>query len=682
MRIDQTTKELLIEPAELVKAISIQQARKAELVDAFLRKSRSEKNSSLPFLKEPSISYIYSGLSEKYKAILQKQFGDPYEFVAKNPIREMVERDYKALEFYTNYSYEKGGKMETLPSEHVEKYTKSASWLNMLIKMVSNKQFIKKTLNLKMDAFYKHVCEIIKTDGIELPFNHGNLRKRVELYQEKGYASLIDWRFGNANSAKIVEGECKEVLKGFLEHPSQYDDVFIAAMYNQWAAKAGYKDIKPGIVGVRRKEWEVELTPSRNGWDKFNSKFIRQVKGLPASTMQPLKLVECDDYNINYYYNDTEAEKSKNLQRYASYIVADSSCGLILGAAYRQAQSPTFDMVQTAWIDAMYYIRSLANDGNWYMPYEVKADHWNKNTAHPYFKRIGHFVAPQVANKAGRGYIEQLFGSPHFKRAEKAAAHNELNYNGNNITARNRGVNVEVLKNTKGRLKVGVEAENQIDKFLYYSRNMPAITKADLNAPSREQQWVERWNAMPIEDKQPISDLQFLSIFGIKHEHNGRAIAITNRGIEPQIAGIQYSYDLPNHTEMMHLIGTKVHVVYDPYDMSRVLITDFDRIRFIAKHTVLQPRGLAYQYDGSRQALNMILADKKAQVNKVAQLAEGRNYIDMEAIMLAGMMPKEELALVEQTYREQESEVSYPASDDWQQRQLERIKSKTNFDKY
>lgn len=646
---------------------------------ANLRNGANWQMETNPYTGKPMVAY--ETLTDEHKQKLKAYFGDVYDYVAKDPLRKLVERDFQALEFYSTYRYEKNGKQETLPSEHVEKYTLAASWLNMISKLLADKVYIKKTLNLKLDSFWLSVCDIIKTDGIELPFNHGNLRKRVELYKEKGYASLIDWRFGNANSAKIVEGECKEVLKGFIEHPNQYDDVLIAALYNQWASQNGYKDIKPGIVGVRRKEWEVELTPSRNGWDAFNRKFIRQVKGLPANTMHPLALVECDDYNINYYYNDNEAEKSKSLQRYASYIVADSSCGLILGASYRQAQAPTFDMVQIAWIDAMYYIRSLANDGNWYMPYEVKADHWNKNTAHPYFKNIGHFIAPQVANKSGRGYIEQLFGSPHFKRAEKMAAHNELNYNGNNITARNRGVNVEVLKHTKGRLRVGAEAESQIDKFLWYTRKMPSITKDNLNAPSREQLWVERWNAMPTEQKRPISDLQFLSIFGIKHEHNGRAIAITNRGIEPVIGGVQYSYDLPNHTEMMHLIGTKVHVVYDPYDMSRVLITDFDRIRFIAKHAVLQPRALAYQYDGSRQALNMILADKKAQVNKVAKLAEGRNYMDMEAIMLAGMMPKEELAMVEQTYIEQTAN-SYPTQDEWLTRKQERIRSKIDFNEY
>jgi hypothetical protein len=90
---------------------------------------------------------------------------------------------------------------------------------------------------------------------------------------------------------------------------------------------------------------------------------------------------------------------------------------------------------------------------------------------------------------------------------------------------------------------------------------------------------------------------------------------------------------------------------------------------------------LAYQYDGSRQALNMILADKKAQVNKVAQLSESRNLVDMEAVMLAGMMPKEELAMVEQTYIEQTAH-SYPTQDEWLTRKQERIRSKIDFNEY
>ena len=617
----------------------------------------------------------FDTLIDDHKEKIKKHFGNPYDYVAKEPIKALVEKDFKAEAYFIDYRFDA---VKTLTPEHINKYTVAASWLNMLIKATSEKQFIKKTLNLTLDSFWLHVCQLIKAESIDLPCSYQRLSNKVKEYKEKGYDCLVSWKFGNKLSAKIEDDKCEGILKSLLTHPNQYDDVMVCLLYNKWANENGYKEVQPGIVGVKRREWEFELMPQREGWDAYNSKFIRQVKGLAAKTMQPLKLVECDDYNLNYYFQNKNAgEKTQYLQRYVSYIVADSSLGLVLGSCYRQAKAPVFEMVQIAWIDAMYYVRSLVNDGNWYLPFEVKGDHWNKTTAFPYFKNIAHFVAPSLKNKQGRGYIEQLFGSPHAQRAEKLAAHKELNYNGFNITAKNRGVNVEVLKlNEKNRPKVGDEACEQIDRYFFYMRNMPSITKNNMDAPSKEQMFLEKWNAMPECDKIQITDMQFLLKFGIRHNPQNRTNKITNRGIEPTIAGVKYSYDLPDYVNMQQIIGNDVTVIYDPYDMSRVLITDDKNIRFIAKSATLQPRALAYAYEGSRAALNMILDEKKAQVQRVAQLASTRplldDTMDVEALMFGGLMPKEQLALIET-----EQPTEKPVAN-----RIEYLESKVNFDEY
>lgn len=604
--------------------------------------------STLPFVKEGGKLYFYyDGLGDRYKEAIVKKFGNPYEYMAKEPIRRMVTKDYKAEAFFLEYRYAGPTGNDSLPFETIKKYTWEASWLNMLNACDADKKnLIKRTLNLSIDKFYENVIALLRIEisngsiGAKFPTSYQRLLGKMKQYKEESYASLIHPSFGNKAAAKIVD-EATDVLKKLLEDPLQHDDVMVAYLYNKWAAANGYKDIKAGIVGLRRKEWMPELIAGREGWNAFTQKYVRQVKGLPSNTMHPLALVESDDYNLNYYYQD---EKGKH-RRYVSYIVADSATGLILGGCYRAADAPVFQMIQIAYLDAMYYIRSLVGDGNWYLPFEVKADHWNFKNVEPYLKGIAQMIPPAVGNKSGRGYIEQLFGSHHFKRAEKVAATNELNYNGNNITAKSIGVNIEVLKaNAKSRPMIGAGAEAQIDRFIWTCRNMPAFTRENMDAPSKEQQFLEKWQSLPAEQKRTVDDLQFLLIFGIKHAPQGRGITITNRGVEPQINGIKYSYDLPNYVDDMSLIGKEVFVHYDPYDMSRVLVTDGDRIRFICKHAVLQPRALAYQYGGSREALNMILEEKKAQVNHVAQLANGRAerpVFDVKAALFGGMMPKE-----------------------------------------
>lgn len=580
----------------------------------------------------------YDKLTNFYKEKLQATFGNPYDYVAKEPIKKLVEKDLKAEVFYLEYRYEKGGLPTALPAEAVEKYTTAASWLNMLIKTTADKKFIKKTLNLRLDSFWMHVIDLIKLNNIDLPASYQRLMTDVDKYKEQSYTYLIHSNYGNITAAKIVNKDCEDALLKILEHPNQYDDVLAAYIYNQWAEKNNYKAITSGAVTVWRKKKLPEIYMQRYGSAAFNERFITQVKGLAPTRVA--MLWESDDYNLNFYYKG-EDDSDDLYNRYVSYIVSDAKTKLILGKCIRLAKSPVVEMVKLAWIDAMYYVRSLT--GSWHLPFEIKTDHWQEKALFPFFEKIGKFIPPAHANKH-RGYLEQTFGGIHLKSAEKLAAHHELNYNGNNITAKNRGVNIEALNtNAKYRPNVGTAAETQIEKFFHYMREMPEIKRENMQGDSRKQQWLDNWNTLTDEQKRPITDEQFLLLFGFKHiPKNGSRNSITNRGVEPQINGVQYSYDVPQHIDSLYAIGKKVDVYYDPYDMSRVLVTDNEGLRFVATSATLQPRALEDTYTNSRTMLNMVLDKKKQQVNDMAtKAAERMINIDAEAAVLGGFMLKE-----------------------------------------
>lgn len=608
--------------------------------------------------------------------------GNPYEYMAKEPIRKMVVKDFKAEVFFMSYRYDgPKGKDDTLSPEKIKIYSNEAAWLNMLVAAKSDvKNIIKNKLGLRLNIFFTHVSDLLKVErdneniGEKFPTTYQNILTKIEAYKTDGYKSLLPAALGNKAAAKIKDEVSEAVLLEMIAHPNQYDDVFIAMMYNKWAVENNYQPVNPATVGVWRRKREADITIGRYGNSAFNEKYIRQVKGLAPTKVG--MLWESDDYNLNYYFANPNAESNnKDMLRYVSYIVADSKFGLVLGKCYRQAKAPLWEMVKLAYIDAMYYVRGLVNDGNWYSPFELKADHWNKSVAFPFFKSIANFVAPAHANKH-RGYIEQLFGSPHAKRAEKLAAHKQLNYNGNNLTAANTGVNIEVLNaNRNNRPDVGGEAEAQIEKFFYAMRNLPNSTRENMNALSREQLWLNDFNKLSNDQKRIITDEQFLLTFGFKHEpENGQRNTITNRGVEAQIKGVKYSYDLPNYADGIYLIGTEVDIYFDPYDMSRVLVTDNKKIRFIASSAILHPRALQDTHTNSRTLLNMVLSEKKLQVERATQkqnnrvLALADNDYDEEAVMLAGFMPKELRNTIEVSAEKQLAN-NRTASDDWQVKQ-------------
>lgn len=618
----------------------------AEMVDCgvsenYLRKAKSTKTKCWTFIDDPEdkrkVLVEFEGLKDVYKSKVQARFGNPYEYVAKLPIRKLVKWDDKAEEFYLSYRYDEN---KPLPIEHVKKYTLAASWLNMFKTVTEDKKALKKLLNLTIEQFYNHALQIITTDKIDLPTSYRRLvvskDSALKKYNETGYASLIDWRFGNKIAAKVKDELSESILLELLSHPDQYDDVIIEMKYNLWAKKSGYKTIDKATVGNWRRKKGYDITMERNGNAELKNRFLRQAKGYRPSA--PLYLVESDDNHLDLLFLDPE--NPKTTPRYIAIVVSDSYNDYPLGYAYALAgtlnEGQSIALVKAAYVNAMYYIRSIT--GNWHLPHETKTDNWAIKSLEPFYQSIGKWIKTPVGSK-NRGYIENMFGSPHWKRCLKLGANN---YVGNNMTAKFRGVNVEaVARNKKDRPLIGAEAHTQIENFFHRLRHLPQS-----NGISKHEQWLSAFNALPASEKRLVTDEQFLLKFGVEHNENGRTIRITNRGVEPQIAGKRYSFDLEGGS-WIEYVGKPVKVIYDPYDMSRVLVTDFEKVRLIGREARLNPRALQDADTDSRTYLNSILLEKQQDVEGISQRSERRKQVlasaglDAESLLQEGVLVKE-----------------------------------------
>lgn len=650
----------------------------------YYRKEKSRGNKRILFLDHPTDRRFnlvaYETLSEDHKQKIEARYGNPSDYVCRMPIKQMVKVDNKAEQFFLQYAFNGERK---LPRKRVKQYTRAACWLNMLKTVEANRNKDIKALGITVPEFFNHVKELMqieKNNGSsetyqndyqlpgDFPLTYQRLRSKTAQYTTEGYSCLIEKMYGIQNALKITDDTAEAQLLTLIEDPHQYDDVMVAFLYNIWAKESGYKIIHPRTVCDWRLNKEYDITIGRYGNSAYNEKYIRQVKGIGRP--KPLHLIEHDDYNLNLLF---EGANNNPFKRYISIVVMDAHCDLVLGKSYHPIQKDMEDtlqlMIRHAHLDAMYYIRSIVNDGNWYAPFELKADHYAKKSMFPFYRSIANFVPPSVANKH-RGYIEPFFGSPFLKRAEKLVSNG--NWNGNNMSAKYTGVNPDMLElsvKEKSRPKVGQEAEVVVENFFHLLRHMPDIKRTQMNAPSKEQKWLSAWHQLSIEEKRPLTDEQFLLTYGIEHNPD-RPITITNRGVEPQIAKNNYSFDLPESWMYNKLVGAKVNVIYDPFDMSRALITNNDDIRFIAKTAQLQPRTLKDQYTGSRTYLNAILAEKKDQVQKVSDSSAARkkivniDYYNAEAVLQGGTMIKELKNQAEQKLLEGTTGYEYDPFDD------------------
>lgn len=620
---------------------------------SYYRKEKCNKNKRMLFKDHPTDKRFnlvaFDTLSADHQNKIIQRFGNPYDLLARMPILQQVIPVLSINQFFLEYKFD-GNKV--LPIKRVKQYSRACYWLELLKRIELSRNRLIKDMGISVPEFYNHMAalmEIEKANGLSDTFegnnqlpakfstSYRNIRPKLIQYMQQGAVIMIDAMYGNNLAAKISDDVSEAQLLELIENPMQYDDVLVCMLYNTWAKKNNYKLIEPATVGVWRRKKAVEITLGRNGSSAFNEKFIRQVKGLAPSV--PLALVEHDDNNLDFLFSDATGYE---FNKYVAICVVDSRTKLLLGKSYIHGKTPEQWQVYHAYLDAMYYIKYLT--GGWHLPFEIKADKWAAKSLLPFYEKIAKFIPPSHGNKH-RGYIEQFFGSPLWKRSQKLVS--QFNWTGNNITAKHRGVNQDVLQlHAKDRPMIGNKAELQIEQFFHLLRHMPDFKRTDMQAPSKEVQFMNEWNKLSAADKKPISEEQFLLTFGVTHNPD-RKITIGNRGIEPQINGQRLSYDLPEAEMYNTLNGASVNVIYDPYDLSRVLITNHDDIRFIAKTAQLSPRALKDQYRGSRTYLNALLAEKKMQVSKSANATTQRkqlvndDFYDAESLLQGGVLIKE-----------------------------------------
>jgi hypothetical protein len=565
----------------------------------------------------------FETLKAEHKKKLEEFFGNPYDHIAREPIKAMVKPDHKAEEFYLAYRYD-GDKF--LPAEHVKKYSKAAAWLNVLAQVSKNASLVKKQLNLKLDEFYMHVYAIIKIEDVHLPTSYKRLRKSIADYTEKGYESLIDWRFGNKIAAKVNDDFTESLLLELIAHPNQHDDFIIAKAYNDKVTPMGYKPIDPATVGVHRRKNYYQLQGAREGnaaWYNTYGKVI--LRNRPSA---PLLLVGSDDNDLDLYFREERKGKTNHYFRFKLIFVMDAHNDYILGYAY--GETVTTDLIRAAYLDAMHHMKELT--GGWYLPNQIQTDRWGKGSLDEFYKSLSIYT-PATAKVARAKYIEQAFGKVWHQMLKMYP-----NYAGTNITSQSR-INRDNLELQKRNFPTVSEGLQYIEDFVNRLRHLPD-RKTGI---TRQQQWITAFQNSELSQQHRISDARMLNLFGLEHSHTH---TITNGGLKVSFDGQQFVYDIPDDLYLQN-VGKKVKITYDPYDYSRVLVTDGASLRFVAHEFEKMSSAIADYKDGERSRLNHLLLMKKNHVQRIADSKANRqdtierHSIDANSLLQAQVLTKE-----------------------------------------
>lgn len=578
----------------------------------------------------------FESMPAKYKGMVREIYGDPYQYASKQPILNSLVWDFEAQRFYTEYLLPNGDKLPASDRDldgkpqinYVHRYTENATWLNMLVRLTTDKAALKRELNISVMSFWELATDMIKIKKVSLPANPKRLKEKIKMYQNGGYGSLVEThKFGNDYSKKIKDEEAEALIKGLLSQRNKHDDTIVASYYNQWAEETGRDTITPGAVGYWRKKWASFLMLEREGVGKLYTKISKQ--GQRKRPSAPLLLVNSDDNVLDVFFKSPES----NWFRPVLYVVIDAHNDYILG--YAMGASVTKELVKEAYRNAHRHVMELT--GGAYMWHQIQTDHWGisgKNTTEleQFYTSMATFTPAGLKN-AQTKYVERSFGVTWHQELKKLFPRN---YSGHNVGSLQK-LNPDTL-NPVNFPSID-EAPAMIGEFIQRMR----ATKRKGAELTRQEEWLENFQASQKAKKNLLNTEVRLSIFGRTHDYTNQ---ITTRGVTPTILGETRVYELSQEQIFDH-VGKSVQVVYDEHDLSEVLITDGKGLRFVAREYELLPSAIADYEEGDRERITGLLAEKKAILPKIQEWGNswkdtlGRGGIDAESRLQAGVMTKE-----------------------------------------
>ncbi|MBC7399815.1 MAG: hypothetical protein H7289_07695 [Mucilaginibacter sp.] len=587
----------------------------------------------------------FDSLPKKYQDEVRKLFGDPKKYVVTQPIKALVQTDLRAEQFYRDYTLPNGMKLPDQDFDikgktqinYVAAHTKAASYLNTIIYLIEDKRALKEQLNVSITTFWERIFDLLKAEKVRLPLSEKRLKITIKEYKGQNYGCLVEaFRFGNPNAKKVDDDVAESLLIEMIGHDHQHDYSRIAIAYNTWAKDAGKKTISERAVAYWAKKNAYLITQNREGKSINYNKFNKQIRRDRPSA--PLLLINSDDNVLDLYFIEEKVNKKNyvvknHYYRPVLYVVVDAFNDYILG--YAVGETVTIELIKEAYRNAESHVKQLLN--GYYLPHQIQTDRWGlgkDNELEKFYKSMGEFT-PATARVAQGKYIERTFGTTWHQELKRY-----INYAGQNVTAKEK-LNPDAIDRNKSNFPVKSESVNQVAEFIERLRS----TKRKDCELTRREEWMTAFASSEISKKRQISTEQHLQIFGKLHNpKNGRKNRLLPQGLE--IMNGKFLYDIPASYFPYH-VNKEVQVIYDPYDMNQVLVTDGKGLRFVANSYVKSPSALADHTEHTQAIYWNRMHEKKTMAavpgeaqSQRRELLE-RAKIDAESLLQGGVLVKQ-----------------------------------------
>ena len=598
--------------------------------DGYIRKAKSEGTKCWDIMDDPAdkrkVLVGYDALNDDRKRKVEVRFGNPYDLVARQPILDMVVSDWKANEYYMSYRY---GANLSLPVDRVNQYTRAASWLNLMNRVLDDKSIVKKGLGIEMGSFDEHVAELIGLEkqrgklmgyaGVDVlpgdfPGSSQRLKAKAGIYKQQGYESLIDPLYGNKNASKLgrldlnspinqgilpinggineaflpektgIEpkssekrgGYCPDlddkqmaVIRALCAKPQNFDAGQVAELVNLCFSANGWKTLSRARLHQIITENMHVLMAGRQGKRAYMSKAAMQNKRKAPD--YPLYYWTLDGWTVEMMYQE-RGPKGMEYKRLVMVVVLDPFNKYPVGYAIGEREN--VELIRLACRNAVLHMNELFGAPR--RPLQLQSDNYQIKNLTPFYQVMAalYFTPAEVGNSKAK-VIE-----PYFKHLNKKRAQKTRFWTGFNVDAKKTNqVNKEYLDQIKTQAPDRAGLVKQIDRMVEMERagKLEGFMAGFAGMPEAE-------NGMTL-----MGGADYLQVFGVAL---GKTNKITGQGIIKQINGQEYTFDSfdKGFRANMHLDW---QLIGDPENLTRVLAVSPDaKMRYVLEQKRILPMDL------------------------------------------------------------------------------------------
>ncbi|MGY0034411.1 hypothetical protein [Pedobacter sp. NJ-S-72] len=557
--------------------------------------------------------YAFDSLPMDIRQKAASKYKDVVKTAQQEPIKKILQQDYKALSFFTNYTLPNGNHLK---ENTIREYTATAVALNTIIKLQSDTKAWRQALggSVNQTGSLSTLLELLDSLqskwGWKLPAGERAVRGKLSKYRASGYESIISGKLCNENAAKVVETEQEAALRRIMAVARNFDDMQVTNLYNMTAQAAGWKKITKGTVANKRSEWQMYADAGSRGKSHHDNNTHAMQHNKRRAPKAPLLYWTVDGWDVELLYQkvvqriDSEGKVSNRTEyhhRLTAVVVLDPCGKYPIGYAIGTHETPA--LIRQALRNAVSHTKELF--GEYHHVHQLQTDRYGKGALTPFYEAISETYTPARAHNAKAKVIE-----PYFKHLNKNHCQIRQNWSGFGVTARKENQpNAEFLNKIQ---KSHPDQDGCIQQI---------IEMIEAERKSKVTAYLKAYENLSDAHKFTLSQDEVLHRLGETSTRNNTN-KLYGHGVPLQINKQKYVYDTFD-PEFRHHRNQDWILRYDPANMSQVLATNDDgSLRFMLEEKFEQPMALAERQNGDAEQLSKVNQFNKAIVQDILDTQE------------------------------------------------------------